>query len=83
MAPNLLKALEQHNPKTEKGYRKHKHFQFLTDEIGEPKLREFFGGHIALAKATSTWRKYISMVEKVNPKFGETMQLPFPDDEDE
>jgi len=77
MAPDLLKKLEIKNPKTECEYRKHKHFQFLTDDIGEPKLREFFGGHLALAKATTTWRKYISLVEKVYPKIGDNLFLPF------
>ena len=38
LAPGLLEELKVKNPKTDKGYRKHKHFQFLTDEIGEPKF---------------------------------------------
>lgn len=75
MMPNLLERLEEKNPKTEKGYRKHKHFQFLTDDIGEPKLREFFGGHIALARATTTWRKYISLVEKAYPITGDQIKI--------
>ncbi len=75
LAPGLLKELERKNPKNEKGYREHKHFQFLTDDIGEPKLREFFGGLIALAKATTNWRKYIEMVNRVYPEYGETMFL--------
>lgn len=81
MAPNLLEELQKRNPKTEKGYRKHKHFQFLTDEIGEPTLREFFGGHLALARATTTWRKYISLVEKAYPAIGDQYKLEFMDDE--
>jgi len=81
IAPGLLKQLEIRNPKNEKGYREHKHFQFLTDEIGTPKLREFFGGLIALAKATTTWRKYIDMVNRVYPEYGETMFLDFPDND--
>lgn len=82
LAPNLLKQLKIRNPKNEKGYREHRHFQFLTDDIGEPKLREFFGGLIALAKATTTWRKYIAMIEKAYPKYNETIKIPFPDDEE-
>ena len=75
MAPNLLEALQKKNPKTKKGYRKYKYFQFLTDETGEPRLREFFGGHIALARATTTWRKYISLVEKAYPRIGDQFKL--------
>jgi hypothetical protein len=80
MAPNLLKNLENRNPKTDKGYRKHKHFQFLTDEVGEPKLREFFGGHLALARATTTWRKYTALVEKAYPSIGDQMTMDLDDD---
>lgn len=68
MAPGLLKELERRNPKNEKGYRDHKHFQFLTDEIGEPKLREYFGGLLALARANTSWKKFYEMVERAFPK---------------
>lgn len=75
IAPNILKELERKNPKNEKGYRDYKHFQFLTDEVGEPKLREFFGGLIALARATSSWRKYTELVERAYPKIGDQLDL--------
>lgn len=78
IAPGLLQELQRRNPKNEKGHREHKHFQFLTDEIGEPKLREYFGGVVALAKANTTWRKFYEMIEKVYPmpiKVGENYEL--------
>ena len=75
MAPGLLAELERKNPKNEKGYREYKHFSFLTDEIGEPKLREFFGGLIALAKASTSWKKYISLVERAYPAHGDQVKL--------
>lgn len=80
IAPNLLIELEKKNPKNSKGYREHKHFQFLTAEIGEPRLREFFGGLIALARASMTWRKYVTLVERAYPKIGDQLDL-FLDDE--
>ena len=82
MAPGLLKQLEIKNPKSIKGYRKHKHFDFLTDEVGEPKLREFFGGLIALSKASTKWRKYMELVNRAYPKYGDTMFLNLDFDED-
>lgn len=75
MAPNLLDALQSKNPKNEKGYRDYKHFQFLTDEVGEPKLREFFGGLIALARASSSWKKYTELIERAYPSFGDQLKL--------
>ena len=82
LAPGLLKELRRKNPKNEKGYRDHKHFQFLTDEIGEPRLREFFGGLIALARASTNWRKYYSMVNRAYPPFDKTIEMDFPDTDD-
>jgi hypothetical protein len=82
MAPGLLTQLERRNPKNEKGYRDHKHFQFLTDEVGEPKLREYFGGLLALARANTNWRKFYSMVEMAfpkPPKVGDQLKLIPPD----
>lgn len=75
MAPGLLSELERKNPKNAKGYREHRHFSFLTDEIGEPKLREFFGGLIALAKASTSWKKYTSLVERAYPAHGDQVRL--------
>lgn len=75
IAPSLLEQLEIKNPKNAKGYREHKHFQFLTDEVGEPRLREFFGGLIALARATTSWRKYMEMVNRAYPKFGDQLTM--------
>lgn len=80
IAPNILHELERKNPKNEKGYREFKHFQFLTDEVGEPKLREFFGGLIALARATTSWRKYTELVERAYPKIGDQLDLFLEDD---
>ena len=71
IAPNLLKELENKNPKNEKGYREYKHFQFLTDEVGQTRLEQFFGGLIALAKASMTWRKYTTLVERAYPRIGD------------
>lgn len=81
IATGLLEQLERRNPKNDKGYRDFKHFQFLTEEVGEPKLREFFGGLMALAKANTSWRKYIEMVNMVYPKQGDQLKLILPDEE--
>lgn len=38
LPPGVLDQLRKLNPTTEKGYRKHKHFQFLSQETGNPHL---------------------------------------------
>ncbi|HSZ35212.1 MAG TPA: P63C domain-containing protein [Puia sp.] len=80
MAPGLLSELERRNPKDERGYREHKHFQFLTEEVGEPKLREYFDGLLALARANTSWKKFYEIVEKAFPKppeIGEQLKIGF------
>ena len=53
LAPGVLDELKRKNPKDEKGHRKHKLFQWLTDDIGHPKLREHLVAVITLMKASS------------------------------
>lgn len=81
MAPGLLTELERRNPKNDKGYREFKHFQLLTDDIGEPRLREFFGGLLALARANTSWRKYYEMCNRAYPRFGDNLSLDFGQDD--
>ena len=38
LPPGVLTALQEKNPVTEKGYRKHKHHQFLTEDTGNAHL---------------------------------------------
>jgi hypothetical protein len=38
LPPGVLEELRKRNPLTEKGYRRHKHFQFLTADTGSPHL---------------------------------------------
>jgi hypothetical protein len=38
LPPGVLPKLREKNPVTEKGYRLHKHFQFLTEDTGSPHL---------------------------------------------
>jgi len=74
LAPGLLDELKARNPSKE-GKRKHKHFQFLSDEVGEPRLIEHFGGLIALGRVATNWRKYKEMVERAYPKSGDNLML--------
>jgi P63C domain-containing protein len=42
LAPGVRQRLEEINPKNEKGYRKHKLFQRLTEDVGDPDLPPVF-----------------------------------------
>jgi hypothetical protein len=81
IAPGLLKELEAKNPVDEKGRRKGKHHQPLTEEIGIPKLAEHFGSVVTLQKISNTWDGFMLHMNKIHPRRGDTLQLEFIDDE--
>lgn len=75
LAPGLLNELKKRNPTTRPGVRKHKHFQFLTDEVGDPALRRHFDGVLALQRASTNWDSFKRLINKAYPKFGDQLSL--------
>jgi hypothetical protein len=56
LAPGVLEELKKVNRKDEAtGRRKRKHFQWLTNNVGYPKLREHLGSVIAIMKLSTDW----------------------------
>ena len=76
----VLKELQKQNPPIEPGRRKHKHHQWLTEDVGDPKLREHLAGVIALMKAAPNWRRFVDMLNRVYQKKGHTIPLPLEDE---
>jgi len=77
LAPGVLNELKEKNPSIKSGYRKRRHHQWLTDNIGIPKLKEHLIGLIALMKAAPNWRKFLDMANRVYPKYGDTIPMDF------
>jgi hypothetical protein len=75
LAPGVLKELKQKNPKVG-GKRKHKLFQWLTGDIGDPKLRSHLDGVLALMRASDSWQQFRQFLKKAFPKY-ETTELGF------
>ena len=71
LAPGVLEELKKRNPKTEKGTRKHRHHQWLTKNLGHPKLREHLASVIALMKASTRWDDFKRMINRALPKYGD------------
>jgi hypothetical protein len=65
--------------KDEGGRPRDKLFQRLTANIGYPKLREHLGSVVTLMKLSKNWEDFTSKLDKIHPRFGETMLLPFDD----
>jgi len=69
LAPYVLEELKTRNPTDERGRRKHKHHQWLTEDIGHPKLLEHLSAVIALMKASDNWKDFYKGVNRALPKY--------------
>lgn len=82
IAPSLLEELEKKTPKDEKGQRKNKFHQWLTDDIGDPLLAQHLHSLIMFQRLALSnghgWNKFLKMVDQVMPKRGSNLELPFP-----
>jgi hypothetical protein len=82
LPPGVKDEIKRKNPKSEKtGKYKHKFHQYLTTDIGSPHLDKLLAISIAFMKASTSWRKFISMYNRAVPKPGTNLSLPFEEDE--
>lgn len=75
LAPGVLAELRARNPKTENGGRRHRHHQWLTREVGHPKLREHLAAITAVMKLSPDFSTFKNNLDRVAPKFGDTYEL--------
>ena len=66
LAPGVLKELRGKNPIVD-GRRKHKLFQWLTGDVGHPKLKSHIDGVLALMRVSDTWDEFTKLVKKAYP----------------
>ncbi|HEX2554539.1 MAG TPA: P63C domain-containing protein [Microvirga sp.] len=76
LAPGVLEELKRVTPKTESGRPKDKLFQRLTSNLGYPKLREHLGSVVTAMKLSNDWHDFMRKLDRLHPRYGETMQLP-------
>lgn len=69
LAPGVLAELRNKNPVTEKGYRKSKHHQWLTDHTGHPKLVQHLDKLIAMMKMFDSWDEFTARLDRALPKY--------------
>jgi hypothetical protein len=77
LAPGILRELESRNPKNERGIRKAKHHQWLTEDIGHPALAQHLHAVTGLMRASESWVQFKRMLDRAFPKRGETLNFPF------
>ena len=77
LAPGVLEELKRITPRDGKGRTKHRFFQRLTTEIGQPELHEHLIAVIALMKASPNWGVFYRLLQRAKPKLNEQIPLPF------
>lgn len=87
IAPGLLEQLEEKSPPNEKGQRPNKFHQWLTEDVGNPLLAQHLHSLIMFQRLALNsgygWNRFVRMVDKTMPKRGNTLEIPFPEKDDD
>jgi hypothetical protein len=75
LPPGVLPELQRLNPRTERGYRRHKHFQFLTADTGNPHLDRQITAVMTIMKISDTRDEFEQNFKKA---FGKDYQTRMP-----
>lgn len=77
LAPGVLEELRKKNPVvTERGSRKAKHFQWLTQDHGHPRLQIHLEGVTVTMKLSKDWKEFYQRINDLYPKMNETPTIP-------
>lgn len=72
LAPGILEELKKKNPRDEEtGRRRHRHHQWLTDDVGDPRLREHLTLVIGLMRASDKYEDFYRLLERAAQKYRE------------
>ena len=83
LAPGVLEELRLQTPRDSKGRLKDRLHQRLTPDLGHPKLREHLASVITIMRLSDEWSDFKEKLDRVHPRYGETMTLPFADGGDD
>lgn len=75
LAPGVLIELKAKTPKTNRGNRKHRYHQWLTEDFGHPRLREHLVAVIALMRASPNWNNFYRLLQRALPKYEDDPRL--------
>lgn len=77
LAPYVWKELKQKVSKDERGRPKEKLHQYLTPDIGDPRLRDLITSVTTIMRLSTDWNDFMTKLDQLHPAYNETMQLPF------
>jgi hypothetical protein len=75
LGPGVLDELKKKNPIDTNGRRKAKHFQWLTEDIGNPALAQHLYATIGFMRAEDNWHAFKERFSRAFPKRGENLAL--------
>jgi hypothetical protein len=79
IAPGVLAKLKEVTPRSEDGRLKHKYFQRLTSNVGYPKLLQHLGSVVSIMKLSDDWKDFSGKLDRLHPRYGDTLPLPMDD----
>jgi P63C domain-containing protein len=84
LPPGVLDELRNKNPVvSEKRRRKHKHYQFLTEEIGDPHLGKQIDAITTLLSVSDNWSEFVRLFsKKFKPREPDLFSIPPPESDD-
>jgi hypothetical protein len=77
LMPGILDQLRAKNPKNEKGNRKGKHHQLLTDDVGHPALAQHLFAVITLMRTENNWDDFKKRIDVALPRLGSNLKFTF------
>ena len=75
IAPGILEELRRVNPVLS-GYRKDRHHQWFTPDLGHPRLKEHLSAVAALMRASPNWNAFQRNLSRAFPKLNDNLPLP-------
>jgi len=81
LPPGVLDELRDRNPVIQKGQRRHRHHQFLTENIGNPHLEKQLVAVTTLMRAAPNWTVFERMFKRAFPPREGQIDLPFTETE--
>jgi P63C domain len=77
LLPGILKELEERNPKDERGRRRGRHHQLLTEDGGHPALGQHLYAVITFMRAETDWDEFKRRLDVALPRHGANLKFSF------
>lgn len=75
LAPGIVEELERINPKNDRGNRRTRHHQWLSEDIGHPALAQHIHAVVGFMRASAGWDEFIGLLDRAFPKKGHTIPM--------